>query len=617
MAHRQRQLVRGVLTGNADGGGWVTPDPPGGEEIHITRGRMETAFPGDLVEAEPLFRSRRGRLEAEVVRVIRRSVDPLIGVVAGVGDRVVVREGAWTREVRLEKRLRVDELIAVRIGNGKVASVERVFGNRGDLGAGIEAAIHRFGLGSEFPRAALEEAERVPGTLAPGDIEGREDFRGRVVLTMDPADARDHDDALSVARLPGGDHEIGVHIADVAAHVPPGGAMDLEAARRGTSVYFPGRVLPMLPERLSSGICSLRPGEDRLVRSVLLRVSATGEIREARFAAGVIRSQARLSYEEGMGMLAGSGSGEVPETVRALGLVAEALSAARRKRGALDLDLPERELVLDETGAPADARIAHGNEAHRLVEECMLAANEAVARRLRETGTPVLFRVHPAPAPDRLGRFLDLLTVFGERLGPPGRAPHPRDFAGLLDRIRERREAPFLRRRLLRSLERATYEPRPLGHFALALPDYAHFTSPIRRYPDLVVHRALRGEGSATDLDRQALHTSRTERAAESAERMVVDLGIATLLAGRLGDVFPARVAEVGRFGLLLEVEDFPAEGRIPMDALAGDSFRFDRRSLALRGRRTGRCFRIGDRLRAQLVRVERFTGALEFALVD
>ncbi len=609
------RLVRGALSGDRGGGGWVAPESAGGEEWHITRGRMGAAFPGDLVEAAPLFRSRRGRQEAEVVRVLRRSETPLIGVVAGRGDRVVVREGSWSREARIAEpgRFQPEDLVAVRMqstpGGAPVARVERVFGHRSDLEAGTRAALHRYGIRSVFPRAAIEEAERTPRSF---DLGGREDFRGWTVCTMDPEDARDHDDALSVSRLPDGGFEVGVHIADVAAHVPAGGPMDREAARRGTSVYLPGLVIPMLPEPLSAGICSLRPGEDRLVRSVLLRVAPEGEVREARFVAAGIRSRARLSYEEGMAMLAGSPAGEIPETVRLLGAAAAALGAARRARGALDLDMPERRLELDESGAPMDARRVETNAAHRLVEECMLAANQAVARRLRERSVPALHRVHPAPSPERVDRFRDLLAVFGERLGA---FPGPAEFANLLERIRDRREAPFLRRRLLRSLERAVYDARPRGHFALALPDYAHFTSPIRRYPDLVVHRALAGEEAPHDLEGLAIQTSRAERAAEAAERMVVDLGIAALLGARLGEVFPARVAEAGRFGLRVEIEEFPADGLVPMDTLAGDDFRFDRRSHSLRGRRTGRRFRIGDRVEAQIARVERFTGALEFVL--
>ncbi len=612
--------MRGALSGSADGGGWVAPEDPDGpdaEDLHVAAGRMGAALPGDLVEVEPLFRTRRGRIEAAVARVVRRSPDPLVGIVSGAGDRVVAREGRWTREIPLAvtKRPRPDDLVAVRVESvrGRLAAVVvRVFGSRGELPAAIAAAIHRHGLRSEFPRAALDEAERVPARVAPAHVAGREDFRAATVLTLDPADARDHDDALSASRLSDGAFELQAHIADVAAWVPAGGPMDLEAARRGRSAYFPSRVLPMLPERLSSGICSLCLDEDRLTRSVVLRVGRDGQVQDARFAAGVIRSRARLAYDEGMVMLGGDAPGEVPEAVRTLGEVARALGTARRARGALDLEMPERELVLDDSGAVADARIVVEHEAHRLVEECMLAANEAVARRLRET--PTLHRVHRAPDPAARDRFLDLLATFGERLGAPGEPLRPAHFARLLERIRHRREAPFLRRRLLRSLERAAYDPRPLGHFALALPDYAHFTSPIRRYPDLLAHRALAGAEPPPDLDRLAVRSSRAERSAEAAERLVVDLGIAALLEGRLGEVFPAVVSGLGRFGVGVEVEDFPAAGVVPMDLLAGDDFRFDRRSHSLRGRRTGRRWRIGDRFPAQLVRVERFTGALEFA---
>ena len=439
---------------------------------------------------------------------------------------------------------------------------------------------------------------------------------------MDPEDARDHDDAIEARALAGGGFEIGVHIADVSYYVPPDSPIDEEAARRGTSAYFPERVVPMLPEALSSGICSLFPDVDRLVQSAILRIGPDGLLQSARFSRSVIRSAARLSYEDGARFLTGAASGPIPEAVRTMGRAASLLAGARTERGAVDLDLPEPVVTADADGNLLDARYGERNDAHRLVEDFMLLANQAVAQRLRSSRTPALHRVHEAPDESRVDSFEDLLAGFGERLRVSGAPLRPVHCARLLARIEARPEATFLRRKLLRAMAKAVYSPRAQGHFALALPDYTHFTSPIRRYPDLVAHRALAaaedGSSRGPDFERLpalAAACSRTERNAESAERILIERRIARLLAGRLGDTFSARVSETGRFGLAIELEETPARGTVPMALLTGGRFRFHRQDYSLRCPATGRSFRIGDAIEAQLVRVDPLRGDLEFGL--
>lgn len=603
----------------------MIPEPAeGGEDIHITRTRVGGALPGDLVEAEAWFRTRRGRLEGGIVRILARGSARVVGLVTPERT-VAVWDRQWAREILIPAGgARPGDLVEVRIrrfpspGQPVIGEVTSVFGNADEPRAELLAVLARYGIRDEFPAAALAQAADAPAAVSPTEIGDRHDLRDRLIVTVDPEDARDHDDAVEAVELPGGGFEIGVHIADVSHYVPPGSPVDEEAARRGTSVYFPERAVPMLPEALSSGICSLFPGVDRLVRSVQLRIAPDGTLQQARFSRSVIQSAARLSYEDGARMLGGAEPGRVGEAVRTIGAAAALLAGARLRRGAVDLDLPEPVVTADAEGNLLDAGYGERNDAHRLVEDFMLLANQAVAARLRETGAAALHRVHGTPEESRIDAFEDLLAGFGERLRVPSEPLRPVHCARLLARIEARPEASFLRRKLLRAMKKAEYSPRPEGHFALALPDYTHFTSPIRRYPDLVAHRALAAAGSAANpraLMRLALTCSETERIAESAERTLVERRVARLLAARLGDTFPARVAETGRFGLAIELDDVPARGTVPMDLLPSGRFRFRRQDHSLRCAETGRSFRIGDALEAQLVRAEPLRGDLEFAL--
>lgn len=621
--------MTGRFEGRSEGDGWVIPEGSGAaEDIHITRSRLGGALPGDLVEVEPSFRTRRGRLEGAVVRVVSRRTANVVGLVTPERT-VAVWDRQWAREILIPSGgASPGDLVEVRIrrfpapGRPVVGEIASVFGVADEPRAELLAVLAKYGIRDDFPPAALAQAEAAPGAVAASEIGIRDDLRGRLILTMDPEDARDHDDAIEARALAGGGFEIGVHIADVSYYVPPDSPIDEEAARRGTSAYFPERVVPMLPEALSSGICSLFPDVDRLVQSAILRIGPDGLLQGARFSRSVIRSAARLSYEDGARFLTGAASGAIPEAVRTMGRAASLLAGARTERGAVDLDLPEPVVTADADGNLLDARYGERNDAHRLVEDFMLLANQAVAQRLRSSRTPALHRVHEAPDESRVDSFEDLLAGFGERLRVSGAPLRPVHCARLLARIEARPEATFLRRKLLRAMAKAVYSPRAQGHFALALPDYTHFTSPIRRYPDLVAHRALAAaeDGSSRGPDSERLPAlaaacSRTERNAESAERILIERRIARLLAGRLGDTFAARVSETGRFGLAIELEETPARGTVPMALLTGGRFRFHRQDYSLRCPATGRSFRIGDAIEAQLVRVDPLRGDLEFGL--
>jgi ribonuclease R len=474
-----------------------------------------------------------------------------------------------------------------------------------------EAVIRAHGLPLAFPGPVEAAARRLPGAVSARDLADRTDLRALPFVTIDGENARDFDDAVLVEPH-GSGFRLHVAVADVAHFVRADDEIDREARARGTSVYFPDRVVPMLPEALSNDLCSLRAGEDRLAQVVRLDVDATGQPRAATFYDAVIRSAARLTYTE-----VGAALAERDPAVRArLGALLEPLEhaerlaavllARRRSRGAIDFDLPEAEILLDLRGRPEQIVRAERTIAHRLIEECMLAANEAVARELARRGVPAIHRVHEPPDPVRihdLGRFLE---GFGLRLRVDLGRVTPAAFQAVLDAVTGRPEARLVHTVLLRAMQQARYAAQPLGHFGLATDDYLHFTSPIRRYPDLVVHRLLRlartGRGQAPpDLAAIAEESSRRERVAVDAEREIVQLKKVQYMQGRVGEEFDGVVSGVTRFGMFVELTAVFVEGLVHVRDLPDDGWEHDETHHLLRGRRTRRTFRVGDSLRVRV----------------
>lgn len=515
-------------------------------------------------------------------------------------------------------------------GPGPAGRVERVLGPSGDPGAAVLAIQVGYGIPDAFPEAVERAAAALAARgIRPEDLEGREDCRGGRVITIDPGDARDHDDAISIERLAGGGARIGVHIADVSHYVREGDALDAEAWERGTSVYLVDRVLPMLPHPLSSDLCSLVPGEDRLTLAAFLNIDRRGALGGTRFARAVIRSAHRLSYEEAQEAMDGERTPAAErdpglrEDLRALLEVSRSFRQRRRARGSLDFDLPESRVVLDEEGAPVDVRRRERLDSHRLIEDLMIAANEAVASWAIEQGVPLLYRIHEEPNPEKLDALRLLAAEFG--LSFPRRNPRPRDFQRLLDAAKGRAEEPVISVQVLRSLAKARYETDNEGHFGLASPAYLHFTSPIRRYPDLVVHRQLARwlaeparvrEISREWLSATARHASAREENAARAERDSVELKKVEFMDRHVGDHFGGTISATARFGFFVRLEAYDIEGLVHVSRLAGDHYVHDRTRHALRGRRTRRSYRLGDPVEVQVVRVDREARRIEFDLV-
>lgn len=649
-------LVVGTFQGHERGFGFVVPLGPGGEDLFIAPEAMGGAMHGDRVVARRAGRGRGGRQpEGEVIRVLHRANPRVVGTFErekGVGFvtpdekrlpfSIVVPSGAADRAASGHKV--VVEITrwpeARRAPEGRV--VESL-GPSGAPGVDILSVMHRYGLPSRFPPEVEAAAAAVPDAPRPEDLAGRADLRGLLCVTVDGETAKDFDDAVSLQPLEGrAGWRLGVHIADVSHYVPEGGPLDREARERATSAYLVDRVVPMLPSRLSDGICSLNPGAERLTVSVWIDFDAGGRPGRRRIAPSVIRSRGRLTYngvwaarEGGIAVLRRAPAvalAATPAEEAALeGMLADMLRLAgilrerRLARGAIDFDLPEAEVLLDAEGRPREVRRAERNPAHRMIEEFMLAANETVAATLNGRGAPLLHRVHEPPDAEKVEALADLLRALGIPFQVRGK-PRPRDFQAVLERVRGRPEEALVSAVMLRSMKQARYAAERLGHFGLAAEDYCHFTSPIRRYPDLVVHRVVKAvatggppgpwaERLAAALPDTADHCSRRERLAAEAEMETVKIKMAEYMKAHVGETFDGLISGVTAFGLFVQLENL-VEGLVHVSTLTDDYYRFDEKTLSLLGERTRRRFRLGDRVRVQVARAGVENRSVDFVMV-
>jgi ribonuclease R len=463
-------------------------------------------------------------------------------------------------------------------------------------------------------------------------VAGRTDFRDWQTVTVDPETARDHDDAISLEKLSGGRWRLAVHIADVAHYVREGAALDQEAYLRGTSVYFPDRVVPMLPHALSSHICSLVEAQDRLTQTVVLELDARAAVLKTEFHDGVIRSAARLTYQQAQAIVDGDAAlverlAPVVPLVRRMDELAKAMRERRYARGSLDFELPEPKLLLGPDGEMTGIVASQRLDSMRAIEEFMLAANEAVAARLSDAGVGALFRIHETPDPEKAAEFAELAASFGYRLPADLEELRPQDFQRILRQAAGKPEEKLVSYLLLRTMKLARYHEENLGHFGLAAERYAHFTSPIRRYPDLVVHRALRALRQGVEPEREAArrealpewgrHLSEMERRADEAERELSEWKKVRFMADKLGETFSGYVTGVQAFGLFVELEEVYVQGLVHVSTMSDDYYVFDERAHLLEGRNTHRVYRLGDRVSVQLARVDLERRQLDFALQD
>src|SRR5438552_4744505 len=513
----EADLVTGKLSIHPAGYGFLTLEKPGESDVFIAAENVGTAMHADRVvvriSPEPPAGRIKGRREGRVIRILERAHDTIVGTLQQsrnfyyvvpddprfVHDIYVRPVAAVQEDRRSETAATVGDKVVVRLDDWQSRHVNpegeiiEVLGPASAPGVDVLSIIRKYHLPTEFPSDVLEQAERIPETVDAQQIARREDLRNQFIVTIDPDDARDFDDAIHVEKLANGGWQLGVHIADVAAYVEPGSALDREARRRGNSVYLPDRVIPMLPERLSNGVCSLKPEVDRLTHSVLIQFDKRGAAKHARFARSMIRSAHRLTYKEAYAILNSPPQDRLGERLHLAWQLGALLRRKRFEHGALDLDFPEVKVCVDTQGEPIRLERVENDESHQLIEEFMLAANEAVARELKKRAIPTIYRVHENPDPDKLAEYREFALSFGYKVGD---LTNRAELQRLLVEVRGKPEEQALKVGLLKSLKRARYDPWPLGHYGLAKTNYLHFTSPIRRYADLVVHRALGRDGT-------------------------------------------------------------------------------------------------------------------------
>ena len=625
-----RKLIEGTILVHRDGYGFVIPKEKvqGIEsDIYIPSALIGSAMNGDKVQVEITFRKPGGRAEGRIASVEKRARDTVVGQLRWDGEVFFVAPA----DARLPEKILVtndvaehkDKIVEVEITRfpsetrwpaGKVVSV---IGFLDDPNVETNVIIKKFGLPVSFPDEAEQEAAALADTLTEKDFVGRDDFRKRNTITIDPKTARDFDDAIDVEVLPKGTFQLGVHIADVSHFVAADSAMDVEARYRGTSVYFPDRVIPMLPEKVSNQLCSLNPKVDRLALSVIMHVSPNGEVLDHSFHKSVIRSKERMTYEDVQEILNGNSALEdrfrdVVPHIRIIASLAEIIQKRRRQRGAIDFDLPEPMLTYDEHGELLGIVKSVRLFSHRIVEEFMILANEVVARHLEENDIPGLYRVHEEPDPMKVQEFAEIVSGFGLKFEP--RKVEPAEFQKFISSIEGRPEERMLSYLMLRSFKQAKYSDENIGHFGLASDSYTHFTSPIRRYPDLVVHRILKASMSRrtepavphAQLEAIANESSERERLSDQAERELFEWKKMLLMEQRLGDTFDAIIIGVWRDGFSIELIDYFIEGFVTVAEIPDDYYQLDPNLHALVGRHTRKRFRLGDRIQVQVARVDK-----------
>ncbi|MBM7121036.1 ribonuclease R [Dyella kyungheensis] len=635
-------LIQGVVLANAEGYGFLRPDG-GGDDLYLSPQQMRTVLHGDRVLASVVGIDRRGRKQGAIVEVLQRRSPRLVG-------RVVIENGV-TLVAPDDRRVHQDVMIVpgqdmgARSGQivvaeitdpptphrGPMGAIRAVLGERLQPSLLVEMAIASHDLPHDWPDAVIRDAAQVEPQVTAAEREGRVDLRSTPLVTIDGADARDFDDAVFAEPKRGGGYRLVVAIADVSHYVKVGSALDKEAYERSTSTYFPGFVVPMLPETLSNGICSLNPKVERLCMVCDMVINEEGEVVRSKFYNAVMRSHARLTYDrvwQAIGLNDADARHELadvmPQIEHLHGLY-KLMAAQRKRRGAIDFETPEVKFRLDQRGEVETMGATERNDAHKLIEECMIAANVQAALFLEKKKIPALFRAHEPPPAEKYEDLQQFLREFKLRM-PPVEDVTPGDYADILRLVHDRPERELIQSVLLRSQSMAAYQPDNRGHFGLALEAYAHFTSPIRRYPDLLVHRAIRyaisgGKPTAynyspSEMAAMAVHCSQRERRAEEAERDVDERFKCAWMSKHVGSEFAGTVTGVTSFGLFVELDESKVSGLVHISQLSNDYYHFDPVRHLLKGERSGAQFRLGDHVRVQVLRASLEDRKIDFRLV-
>ncbi|MGX1983561.1 ribonuclease R [Thermolongibacillus altinsuensis] len=638
-------LIRGKVTGHAKGFAFVVPEDPTLDDIFIPPSELKNAMHGDTVLVRVQPKTTGARQEGTIVRILERGVTEVVGTYTESKNFgfVIPDDKKIVNDIFIPKHATNGAIeghkVVVRLTTypeGRMSAegeVIKILGHKNDPGVDILSIIHKHGLPLQFPEDVIAHANSIPDEITEEDLKGRRDLRNEMIVTIDGEDAKDLDDAVTVTKLENGNYKLGVHIADVSHYVTEGSPIDREAYERGTSVYLVDRVIPMIPHRLSNGICSLNPKVDRLTLSCEMEIDQQGNIVSHEIFESVIRTTERMTYSDVNKILV-----DKDEELRkkyeplvpmfeTMAELAEILREKRMKRGAIDFDFKEAKVLVDETGKPYDVILRERSVAERLIEEFMLAANETVAEHFHWLNVPFIYRVHEDPKPEKLQRFLEFITNFGYIVKGTANQIHPRALQEILEAAKGQPEEMVVSTVMLRSMKQARYDAESLGHYGLATDFYTHFTSPIRRYPDLIVHRLIRTYLINGQLDEQtqqywaeklpdiAEQASNMERRAVEAERETDDLKKAEFMEDKIGMEFDGIISSVTNFGLFVELPN-TIEGLVHISYLTDDYYHYDEQHYALIGERTGKIYRIGDEITVRVINVNKDERIVDFEIV-
>ncbi|MFT8321709.1 MAG: ribonuclease R [Bacillus sp. (in: firmicutes)] len=638
-------LVRGKIAGHAKGFAFVIPEEKGLDDIFIPPNEVNNAMNGDIVLARVTSESSGQRREGTIVRIIERGVQQIVGTYSEskhfgfvipddkkIATDIFIPKGSTKGAVEGHKV--VVKLTAYPEGRKNAeGAIVKILGHKNDPGVDILSVIHKHGLPLAFPDEVLEQADKTPETIDEKEIKNRRDLRNETIVTIDGADAKDLDDAVTVTKLEKGNYKLGVHIADVSYYVTETSPIDVEAEERGTSVYLVDRVIPMIPHRLSNGICSLNPKVDRLTLSCEMEISPSGEVVAHEIFQSVIKTTERMTYSDVNAILQDkdeeltSKYEPLVPMFELMEKLAQILRTKRMTRGAIDFDFKESKVLVDEDGKPQDVVLRERSVAEKLIEEFMLVANETVAEHFHWMQVPFIYRIHEDPKEEKLRRFFEFITNFGYIVKGTANSVHPRALQEIIESVQGSPEEMVISTVMLRSMQQAKYYPESLGHFGLSTEFYTHFTSPIRRYPDLIVHRLIRtylieGDISAPTQEKWnskltdiAEHSSNMERRSVEAERETDELKKSEYMLDKIGEEYDGIISSVTNFGMFVELTN-TIEGLVHVSYMTDDYYRYDERHFAMIGERTGKVFRIGDEITIRVVNVNKDERAIDFEIV-
>ena len=641
MAFEYSHLKKGKISVSEKGFGFVLMEDE--DDIHVEAKHLNGAIDGDYVIAEITDKHTGAKKEGRVLRIAKRIYGILVGeyVIIDGTPTVKVNDRKFKQDVVLTKDSTKDavegHIVALNVikeldRNTVLAEIKTIIGHKNDVGVDIEAIVYKHMFSPKFPDDVLEELKDIPDVVKEEEISGRKDLRNEVIFTIDGDDTKDIDDAISIKKLDNGNYELGVHIADVSYYVKPGTKLYEEAYNRGTSVYLVDRVIPMLPHKLSNGICSLNPGVDRLSQSCVMEIDNKGNIVNHEIFESAIKSRIQMTYKKVNKWLEESiieeGYEEYTDKLTLMKELADILRKSREARGAIDFDTDEAKIIADETGKPVDVILRPRGAGEKMIEDFMIAANETVASHVYWMSLPFVYRVHGTPKEEKINDFLDFISLLGYKVTGKVNVKYPSSIQSVLDQLKDKKEYKILSTLLLRAMQKAVYDPENIGHFGLASKIYTHFTSPIRRFPDTTVHRLLRTYLYENDQSKKTVdyfkeylpllteHTSLKEKDAIECEREVEDMKMAEYMMDHVGEEYTGMISGVTSFGLFVELPNM-IEGLVHISEVPGDYYNYDERTMSLVGQKSKKRYRIGDTVKIRVKSASKEEAFIDFEIIE